>query len=72
MVQVGTSKDQDLYNKPSAAVHPGALDAGTLPQYNLCVLEGKGTARSMAWVSGHLLAGIWCSNPAGGLNVSLV
>ena len=22
------------YNKPSAAVHPGALAAGTLPQYN--------------------------------------
>ena len=34
-VQVGTTKDQDLYNKPSAAVHPGALAAGTLPQYSL-------------------------------------
>ena len=33
-VQVGTTKDQDLYTKPSAAVHPGALAAGTLPQYN--------------------------------------
>ena len=33
-VQVGTNEDQDLYNKPSAAVHPGALAAGTLPQYN--------------------------------------
>ena len=33
-VQVGTTKDQGLYNKPSAAVHPGALAAGTLPQYN--------------------------------------
>ena len=32
-VQVGTTKDQGLYNKPSAAVHPGALAAGTLPQY---------------------------------------
>ena len=29
-----TTKDQGLYNKPSAAVHPGALAAGTLPQYN--------------------------------------
>ena len=29
-VQVGTTKDQGLYNKPSAAVHPGALAAGTL------------------------------------------
>ena len=33
-MQVGRTKDQDLYNKPSAAVHPGALAAGTLPQYN--------------------------------------
>ena len=33
-MQVGTTKDQDLYNKPSAAVHPGALGAGTLPQCN--------------------------------------
>ena len=33
-MQVGTTKDQCLYNKPSAAVHLGALAAGTLPQYN--------------------------------------
>ena len=33
-MQVGTTKDQGLYNKPSAAVHPGALAVGTLPQYN--------------------------------------
>ena len=33
-MQVGTTKDQGLYNKPSAAVHPGALAAGNLPQYN--------------------------------------
>ena len=33
-LQVGTTKDQGLYNKPSAAVHPGALATGTLPQYN--------------------------------------
>ena len=33
-MQVGTAEDQSLYNKPSAAVHPGALAAGTLPQYN--------------------------------------
>ena len=31
--QVGRTKDQGLYNKPSAAVHAGALAAGTLPQY---------------------------------------
>ena len=33
-MQVGKTKDQGVYNKPSAAVHPGALAAGTLPQYN--------------------------------------
>ena len=33
-MQVGKTKDQGLYNKPSAAVHPGALAAGTVPQYN--------------------------------------
>ena len=33
-MQVGSTKDQGLYNKPSDAVHPGALAAGTLPQYN--------------------------------------
>ena len=33
-MQVGTTIDQGLYNKPSAAVHPGVLAAGTLPQYN--------------------------------------
>ena len=27
-----------MYNKPSAAVHPGALAAGTLPQYNTITL----------------------------------
>ena len=31
--QVGTTKDQGLYNKPSAAVHPGALAAGTLQRF---------------------------------------
>ena len=36
-MQVGTTKDQGLYNKPSAAVHAGALAAGTLPQYNRTV-----------------------------------
>ena len=32
-MQLGTTQDQGLYNKPSAAVHPGALAVGTLPQY---------------------------------------
>ena len=39
-MQVGTTKDQGLYNKPSAAVHPGALAAGTLPQYNIMLVKG--------------------------------
>ena len=33
-MHVGKTKDHGLYNKPSAAVHPGTLAAGTLPQYN--------------------------------------
>ena len=33
-MQVGKTKDQGLYNKSLAAVHPGALATGTLPQYN--------------------------------------
>ena len=33
-MQVGKTKDQGLYNKPSAAVYPGALPTWTLPQYN--------------------------------------
>ena len=33
-MQVGRTKDQGSYNKPYAAVHPGALAAGILPQYN--------------------------------------
>ena len=37
-MQVGKTKDQALYNKPSAAVYPGALAAGTLPQYNTILL----------------------------------
>ena len=36
-MQVGTTKDQGWYNKPSAAVPPGALAAGTLPQYNTII-----------------------------------
>ena len=43
-MQVGTTKDQGLYNKPSAAVHPGALAAGTLPQYNIIQWENEGRA----------------------------
>ena len=37
-MQVGTTKDHGLYNKPSTAVYPGELAAGTLPQYNtICI-----------------------------------
>ena len=36
-VQVGTTKDQGLYNKPQAAVHPGALAGGTLPENNTII-----------------------------------
>ena len=37
-MQVGTTKDQALYNKPSAAVHPGALAAGA-PPHNIISLS---------------------------------
>ena len=40
-MQVGMTKDQGLYNKPSAAVHPGALGAGTVLQYNT-IQDGDG------------------------------
>ena len=33
-MKVGMTKDQGLYNKPSAAVQPGALAAGATIQYN--------------------------------------
>ena len=36
-MQVGTTKDQGLYNKPSVAVRPGALAAGTIPQYYIYI-----------------------------------
>ena len=40
-MQVGKTKDQGLYNKPSAAVRPGALAAGSLPQYNNTCMKKK-------------------------------
>ena len=33
-MQAGTTKDQGLYNKRWAAVHPGAVATETLPEYN--------------------------------------
>ena len=41
-MQVGTTKDQGLYNKPSAAVHPRALAAGVLLQYSKYSKMSKG------------------------------
>ena len=41
-MQVGKTKDQGLYNKPSGAVQRGALAAGTLPQYNT-MADARGT-----------------------------
>ena len=38
-MQVGKTKDQGLYNKFSAAVHPAALAAGTLSQYSTIQYE---------------------------------
>ena len=50
-MQVGTNKDQGLYNKPSAAVHPGALAAGTLPQYNISHSSQSGILKySPVWL----------------------
>ena len=52
-MQVGRTKDQGLYNKPSAAVHPGALAAGTLPQYNTIIVWGGG-GKGMEMVQDHV------------------
>ena len=46
-MQVGRTKDQGLYNKLSAAMHPQALAARTLPQYTtivrgICVAARQG------------------------------
>ena len=46
-MQVGTTKEQGLYNKPSAAVHPGALAAGTLLQYNIIQYNTLGELKSL-------------------------
>ena len=40
-MQIGKTKGQCLYIKPSTAVHSGALDAGTLPQYNTIQHKGR-------------------------------
>ena len=54
-VQVGTTKDQGLYNKPSAAVHPGALAAGTLPQYNIIWRSEDRIQQSASVLYNHLI-----------------
>ena len=33
-MQLGTTEDRGLYSKPLAAVHPVALAARSVPQYN--------------------------------------
>ena len=38
-MQAGKTKDQGSYNEPSAAVHSGALAAGTLLRYNTYSLK---------------------------------
>ena len=48
-MQIGKTKDQGLYNKRSAAVHPGALAAGTLPQYNTIIPRSTGLGISFNW-----------------------
>ena len=54
-MQVGTTKYQGLYYKPSAAVHPGALAAGTLPQYNTIQLaRHKGLPEDDVLTSKHV------------------
>ena len=48
-MQVGMTKYQSLYNKPLTAVHPGALAAGILPQYNtiiVCTIEMQSETNS--------------------------
>ena len=47
-MQIGTTKDQGLYGKPSAKMHPGALAAGTLPQYNTTQYNSIWTCPSAA------------------------
>ena len=54
---VGKTKDQGLYNKPSAAGHPGALAAGTLPQYN--TIYSTFGFRSLMLISITLCVLIW-------------
>ena len=57
-MQVGTTKDQGLYNKPSAAVHPGALAAGTLPQYNTIRCGGQMLSRFTTHCVSRILAAV--------------
>ena len=58
MVKVGLTKDQGLYNKPAAAVNPGALAAGTLPQYSTIQqihFIGKQTLESTSYMFSPIL-----------------
>ena len=48
-MQVGKTKDQGLYNKPSAALQPWALAAGTLPQYSIINFSVPDTATAVGF-----------------------
>ena len=64
-MQVGTTKYQVLYNKPLAAVHPGALAAGTLPQYNTSPAP---SVQEAGWASGTVWTGAQNPVPTPELN----
>ena len=55
-MQVGKSRYQGLYNKPSAAVHPGELAAVTLTQYNTIKYKGLNDGQYMTETSSPKLS----------------
>ena len=69
-MQLGTTKDQGLYNKPWAEVHLGALAAGTIPQYNTMVLAVSrrtlvAMAQSRSQVSTRAICSVRCDTGTG-------
>ena len=61
-MQVGMTKDRGLYNKPSDAVHPEALAAGTLLQYNTIQYykSGKEHTRCVEMYRSFSVKNGWC------------
>ena len=51
-MQIGTTEDHSLYNKSSAAVRPGALAAGSLPQCNIVSVDYYGFLQPLQASSG--------------------